>query len=164
LVPRQCPGANTSIVGAPLTSVRAAVLCLTNQERNAYGLPSLEASSRLTNVAQGWTQTMVATGDFSHAVNFAGRFTASGYDWQAIGENIATGYTTPASVVRAWMSSISHCRNILDPHFRDVGIGALSATVGSVSTEPGTWTEDFGLLMSQSAPSGNTRPQSGCPH
>jgi uncharacterized protein YkwD len=164
LVPQQCPGADASVTSAPVASMRAAVLCLTNQERSAYGLPGLRASTRLNSLAQGWTQTMVATGTFAHPVNFAGRFTAIGYDWQAIGENIATGFTTPTSVVRAWMASAKHCRNMLDPHFRDVGVGELSASVNNAATLPGTWTVDFGLLMSQPAPSGNARPQSGCPY
>lgn len=164
LVPQQCPGADNSVTSASTTTMRDAVRCLTNQERNAFGLPSLRASSRLNNVAQTWAQTMVATDAFEHPPNLAARFSASGYDWQAIGEDIATGFTTPTAVVTAWMASAEHCRNILDPSFRDVGVGAVGASVGGVGTSPGTWTEDFGLVMSQSAPSANYRPQSGCPY
>lgn len=162
-VSQQCPAADAAVSSAPAVLMRAAVACLVNQKRAALGLPGLKASARLNRVAQLQTQAMVATGAFSHGPNFTLRFSAGGYNWQAAGENIATGYVTPRSVVDAWMASPGHCRNILDPAFRDLGIGVTATPVGR-STPPGTWTEDFGLLMSQSAPSSNTQPQSGCPY
>ena len=144
--------------------MRAAVVCLINQQRNAHGLPSLKVSPRLNRSAQSWNQAMVASGDFTHGSNFAGRISAVGYDWQMAGENIATGFATPQSVVAAWMASPDHCRNILDPSFRDIGTGVSPAAVGSWASQPSTWTNDFGLLMSQNPPSGNTGPQNGCPY
>jgi len=33
--------------------------------------------------------------------DFASRISAVGSDWSNVGENIATGYTSPATVVRA---------------------------------------------------------------
>lgn len=55
-----------------------------------------------------------------------------------------------------------HCRTILTPSFRDVGTGELSAAVSRGSAA--TWTQDFGLLMSQSPPSANWGPADGCPY
>lgn len=161
---QQCPFADAPVNSEPVASMRAAVICLTNQQRSAHGLPGLRASVRLTRVAQSLAQTMIATAAFGHGPNFTSRFSAGGYDWQAAGENIAAGYTTPRSVVAAWMSSPDHCRNILNPAFRDVGIGAVGAAAGAWQSAPGTWAEDLGLLMSQSAPSHNIGPQSGCPY
>jgi uncharacterized protein YkwD len=119
---------------------------------------------RLDRVAQRLTRSMVASSVFSHGADFALRFSASGYDWQAAAENIATGYTTPRAVVAAWMTSPGHCRNILNPAFRDLGTGAAAAAAGAWNAAPGTWAEDFGLLMSQSALSRNAGPQNGCPY
>jgi uncharacterized protein YkwD len=161
---QQCPGADTPATSASVDAIRAAVVCLINQQRNAHGLPSLNVSTRLNNSAQSWNERMVATGDFTHGDNFAGRISAVGYDWQTAGENIATGYPTPRAVVAAWMASPDHCRNILDPNFRDVGTGVTAAAVGSWASQPSTFTQDFGLLMSQNAPSGNHGPQNGCPY
>jgi uncharacterized protein YkwD len=146
--------------------MRAAVVCLINQQRTQRGLPTLTVSSQLNNSAQAWNKVMVASGNFTHGVGdaFANRIGAAGYDWQDAGENIATGYLTPTAVVDAWMASPDHCRNILDPSFRNIGTGEAPAGVGAVSSGPATWTQDFGLLMSQSALSTNTRPQSGCPY
>ena len=161
---QSCANASTPVSSASADAIRAAVVCLINQQRNAHGLPGLRVSPRLNRSAQSWNQTMVATGAFTHGANFAGRISAVGYDWQTAGENIATGFPTPQAVVSAWMASPDHCRNILDPAFRDVGTGVTDAAVGRWATQPATFTQDFGLLMSQNAPSGNTGPQNGCPY
>jgi uncharacterized protein YkwD len=164
IVPQQCANVDTPATSASLDEMRAAVVCLINQQRNAHGLPSLRVSDRLNRSAQDWNQTMITSGDFTHGTNFAGRISAVGYDWQTAGENIATGFVTPRSVVNAWMASPDHCRNILDPNFRDVGTGENPAAVGSWASQPSTWTQDFGLLMSQRTPSHDTGPQAGCPY
>jgi uncharacterized protein YkwD len=160
----QCPYADAAVRGTPLADLRAAVLCLTNGERNVHGLPSLRNSTRLNRVAQHWTQAMAASRVFGHGPNFALRLSAGGYNWRAAAENIATGYTTPRSVVAAWMRSPEHCRNILSPAFRDMGTGVIAASAGSGPIPPGTWTVDFGLRMTQSAPSGNPAAENGCPY
>lgn len=164
VVPQQCPNADTPATGAPLDEMRTAVVCLINQERAAHGLPTLKISAKLNRSAQSWNQWMIGSGNFTHGSNFAGRISAVNYDWQTAGENIATGFPTPRAVVQAWMASPDHCRNILDPNFRDVGTGEAPAAVGNWATQPSTWTQDFGLLMSQNAPSRNTGPQNGCPY
>lgn len=158
-----CADARTPVKDASASALRTAVLCLINQQRTAHGLPGLHSSERLNRAAQQHTQTMVRSGYFGHGSDFTQRFSTAGYDWRAAGENIAAGYTTPASVVAAWMASPDHCRNILSPAFRDAGTGLSARAVGA-GVWPGTWTEDFGLLMSQSPASGNTRAQRGCPY
>ena len=159
-----CAYSDVPAAAAAGSQMRAAVVCLINQQRTMRGLPSLGVSAKLNRSAQGWNQWMVSTGNFTHGSDFASRISAVGYDWQTAGENIATGFATPRSVVNAWMASADHCRNILDPSFRDVGTGVTPAAVGTWASRPSTWTQDFGLLMSQSPPSGKTGPQTGCPY
>ena len=160
-VPSVCANADASASTASATAMRAAVICLVNQQRVSRGLPTLSDSSRLTTSAQGWTNTMVARGEFDHA-DFTGRIDAVHYDWQTAGENIATGYNTPRSVVAAWMASPGHCRNILSPSFADIGVGLNPNPVGSGVGDAATWTEDFGLWMGHAAPSTNTGPMNSC--
>jgi uncharacterized protein YkwD len=62
------------------------------------------------------------------------------------------------------MNSADHCRNILDPSYRDIGTGVSAQPVPGVTSLPGTWTEDFGLSLLQSAPSANSAPANGCPY
>jgi uncharacterized protein YkwD len=144
--------------------MRAAVLCLVNQQRALRHLPPLQGSQPLTRSAQGWTDQMVSSGDFSHGSDFAGRIADAGYVWQAAGENIATGYATPRDVVNGWMASTEHCQNILNPTYRDLGTGVNPQPVANWASGPATWTEDFGLSMSQSPLSGNWGPANGCPY
>lgn len=162
----RCSGADTPATAAPPELMRAAVLCLINQQRTRRDLPPLRASALLTRSAQRWTNVMVSTGRFTHGPGnaFALRISRVGYNWRTAGENIASGYATPRAVVSAWMASTDHCRNVLNPLFRDVGTGVSIRPVLSVASGPATWTEDFGLLRGASPPSGNTRAMNGCPY
>jgi len=140
-----------------------AVVCLVNRERGAHRLPPLHGNRRLDRSAQGWTDFMVSHGEFTHGSNFGSRITAVGFRWSQAGENIATGFETPAAVVRAWMASEGHCRNILTPGFASVGTGVAAAGVRGYGTR-GTWTQDFALRRNQRAPSHNRGPADGCPY
>lgn len=143
--------------------MRAAVVCLINVERSSRRLPSLHENARLDRSAQGWTNAMARVHDLSHGAAFAARISAVGFRWSTAGENIAAGFPTPAAVVRAWMASPGHCRNILSPTFLDVGTGVSWASVAG-ARGPGTWTQDFGLPLGAHTRSGNTGPANGCPY
>jgi len=144
--------------------MRAAVVCLIDKQRVERGLPALTVSAKLNSSAQSWNDSMVAGGDFSQGTDFARRISAAGYDWQTAGENIATGYPTPQAVVAGWIASTDHCRNILDPSFRNVGTGETPAPVGGWAGGPATWTQDFALPMGQRPASRNWGPADGCPY
>ena len=49
------------------------------------------------------------------------RINRSGFPWNAVGENVASGQETPESVFQAWMASPGHRANILNPAFQFVG-------------------------------------------
>ena len=50
------------------------------------------------------------------------------------------------------------------PIYRDVGTGVSDGSTFTRNGAPGTWTNDFGLLMGQHAASGNWGPAEGCPY
>jgi uncharacterized protein YkwD len=162
-----CANATVSAASAPAQTMRNAVLCLVNYERSTFQLPALRQVPKLTNSAQRYTTMMVRDHFFSHRAPNGStpgtRILASGFHWTWAGENIASGYTTPLSVVTAWMRSQGHCYNLLAPTFSDVGVGV---SPNSVAGTPGlaTWTQDFGLPAGQRAPSGNWNPANTCPH
>jgi len=162
--PAGCADADTPATSASKQAMRTAVVCLINQQRTSRHLPALQANSDLDNSAQGWTDTMVATHQFTHGYDFASRISAAGFHWSSAGENIATGFQTPRQVVRAWMASTGHCQNILSPTYQNVGTGVSAHPVPGFASGPSTWTQDFGLWMGHSAPSGNYGPSSGCPY
>ena len=159
-----CANAHSTIRHASRAELQRSVVCVINRERHSHGLPALHENSRLNRSAQGWTNVMVTHRDFSHGADFAARISAVGFDWSNVGENIATGYATPSTVVKAWMASTGHCQNILNPMYRYVGTGVSDNSISGYSTLAGTWTQDFGLLMGQHPASGNWGPAERCPY
>ena len=79
-------------------------------------------------------------------ISRAGYLAAGG--WFVIGEDIGGGggaFGSPTAVVRDWMHSPPHRENILDPHFRDVGVGvARGFPLGGAGYSAATYTVDFG--------------------
>jgi uncharacterized protein YkwD len=161
---RRCADAQAPIAAARRPALQRAVVCLINAQRRERGLPGLRENPRLNRSAQGWTNVMVSHRDFTHGADFGSRITAVGFHWSNVGENIATGFRTPSSVVAAWMASTGHCQNILNPSYRYVGTGVSDEAIGGFSTQGGTWTQDFGLIMGQHPASGNWGPADGCPY
>ncbi len=63
------------------------------------------------------------------------------------GENIAYGtqaYASPRAMVKAWMNSPEHRANILNPEFRDIGVGVVWGTFSNPHAAGGIYTTDFG--------------------
>jgi len=160
---RECANATAPVGAVSRKATKAAVVCLINKQRTDRGLPALHESGLLDRSAQQWTNTMVATGAFTHGANFAGRISAVGFHWSSAGENIATGFLTPRAVVAGWMASTGHCQNILNPTYTSVGTGVLHQVVG-IGGDGATWTQDFALAAGHRAPSHNFGPADGCPY
>ena len=78
------------------------------------------------------------------------KYTKGARRW-SLGENIAWGTgdrSTPASIVDAWMHSPGHKANILDPTFKEIGIGIASGApvaTAAASSAGATYTTDFGF-------------------
>ncbi|MBS7562987.1 CAP domain-containing protein [Mucilaginibacter sp. Bleaf8] len=61
-------------------------------------------------------------------------YTYNGYKSFAVGENIARGQLSIAEVSNGWFKSVGHCKNLMNPDFREIGI-AENKTY---------WVQDFG--------------------
>lgn len=105
--------------------------------------PAVTLNAQLTQAAQGHASDMAAQNYFSHTSKdgrtFAQRIVAAGYAYRTIGENIAAGQPTPQQVVAGWLQSEGHCRNIMNPGFRELGVGYAGG--GSYGHY---WVQDFG--------------------
>ncbi len=105
--------------------------------------PALTLNAQLAQAAQGHASDMATQNYFSHTSKdgrtFVQRIAATGYAFRTIGENIAAGQSTPQQVVAGWLQSEGHCRNIMNPSFRELGVGY--ATGGSYGYY---WVQDFG--------------------
>lgn len=43
------------------------------------------------------------------------------YNWIAYGENISHGQDSPQEAVSEWLDSQAHCKNIMNPDFKEIG-------------------------------------------
>ena len=134
-------------------AIAAAVLGLLNAERSSKDLGPLHANRLLKTAAQRMANLMVRQQFFSHDTpdgrSMVDRVKATGYlrgKW-ALGENLAWGsgaLATPRAIVNGWMNSPAHRSNILDPGFRDVGIGIRLGAPSPDLTGGTTYVTDFG--------------------
>ena len=78
---------------------------------------------------------MMSVNFFSHTgsdvSSSSQRATAAGYLWRAVGENIAAGQPTVASVMTAWTNSPGHCANLMNPSFTDIGLVCVQGSSGT---------------------------------
>ena len=69
------------------------------------------------------------------------RVARAGYDYRAIGENIAAGQMKPEDAVAGWIKSPGHCANLMNPGFSEMG---AAYAVNSRSRMGVYWTQAFG--------------------
>ena len=102
-------------------------------------------SPLLTQSAETHSQDMVAKNFFSHTgssgSSLSDRVNATGYAWSGLGENIAAGYGSIDSVMNGWMASDSHCANLMNPAFNQVGLVCVPGT--AATTYNNYWTLDL---------------------
>ena len=110
--------------------VRAATLCLLNAQRARNGVQPLTSNLLLQRAAELHSLDMAMRKFFEHrtpdGVQADARIVRQGYPPILVGENLAWGETvksTPAVIVSMWMKSPGHRANVLDPGYREIGIG-----------------------------------------
>ena len=137
--------------------VRARVVELVNAARSKprkcgserfAAAPPLSESRQLDDAAAGHARDMVRRKYFDHrgsdGTQPKDRVLRAGYESRLTGENIALGPESAEEVVEGWLDSPGHCANIMEPRFRDIGVGvARGKKRGQVY-----WVQNFGLPRS----------------
>ena len=99
---------------------------LLNAERARKGLAPVSRSTKLNAAAAGHARNMAARGFFSHTGSNGGsvghRVGRQGYGYCVVNENLSYGRSRLANVIRAWMNSPGHRRNILNPKVTEFGV------------------------------------------
>jgi uncharacterized protein YkwD len=153
-----CPNAGLMPAATNIAQVTTATLCLLNVERRSRGRAPLTSSGQLGEAAQAYSAKMVRLRFFDHVcpqgttpdsrIRGGTSYLRGRTRSWSLGENIAWGsgeLATPAAIVRSWMHSAGHRRNILDGRFRSIGIGVASGAPDDVQGQPAaTYTTDFG--------------------
>lgn len=102
----------------------------TNTQRANNGESNLSLNAQLDQAAQAKANDMAARDYWSHNTPDGQTpwtfVTAAGYNYQAVGENLAYGFDTSADTLTGWMNSPGHRANILNSTYRDVGFGVIN--------------------------------------
>ena len=140
-----------------LQALDGQILTRLNATRAAHGLRPLVVSDGLENAAVAHSRDLIQAGVFQHdspdGTSFVQRlkhfYSPSGYSSWTAGENILynTADIDADTAIQAWLDSPPHRENMLNPDWREVGIGSVHASTagGTFGGEP-TWviTMDFG--------------------
>lgn len=127
------------------TAWRAAMLTQVNALRQDAGLAPLRPCASLRRAAQDYALLMAQTQSLGHFGPDGSapwdRMRAQGFSWQSAAENLASGQTSIESVLRDWIESPDHLRNLLDPRMQQVGFGFA---VDQATDRRTYWVQDFG--------------------
>jgi len=142
---------------ADRSDVARTVLELTNRARSkarrcgsvSFGAAApLILSTGLERAAIEHSRDMAAHDRMSHTGSDgsspAERVARNGYRWRLVGENLASGITTPEQVVSGWVSSPHHCENLMSPGFSEM---AVAYAVDAASHGGIYWTQLFASPM-----------------
>jgi len=103
-----------------------AAVGLTNEQRLASNLTSLNVSPALVMAAQLKANDMASKGYFAHVspegITPWHWLEVAGYQYRAAGENLAVNFIDSQDMTNAWMNSPTHRANILNNNFTEIGI------------------------------------------
>ena len=136
-------------------TVKRTTLCLLNRQRKSHGRRALKPNRRLARAARKHARDMVERNYFSHTtpggISFVDRIMRQDYvnpgEGWTLGENLAWGsyqLATPKSIVRSWMHSPGHRANILNPRFREIGVGVVRGAPEPGTESAATYATSFG--------------------
>ncbi len=103
----------------------------TNEVRIEQGLPPLTIAMKLNQSADAKAKDMAEKQYFSHVSPDGHRLgyflSAVGYPYAEAGENLAMGFSDADGAMNGWMKSPTHYANLVDPTFKEIGVGIEGA-------------------------------------
>ena len=127
------PGSGTPSPTPPPPSSNAGdvyesdVITASNQERTSRGIGALASQACVDKYAESQSQKMASESRMYHQDL---RPILEDCDLQAVGENVAYGYSDGRAVTAGWMASPGHRENLLNPRYRLIGVGASRNSQG----------------------------------
>ncbi len=127
---------------ANLVSSEQALVDLTNQDRAANGVPALRFDPTMLPIARERAEEQLGSQALSHydsngQLIFARLLSQADVPYSLAGENLARASVDDANVTQrveqALMQSPTHRRNILEPTFTRVSIGAAIDSTGQIA-------------------------------
>jgi len=117
------------------SSINASILIdLTNEARTNNDLPALVANQKLVQAALAKGNDMIENNYFAHTspsgITPWHWIDQAGYNYIYAGENLAIDFAASEDIFNAWMESPLHKDNILNSHYKDIGIGVVTGDWG----------------------------------
>ncbi len=101
-------------------------------------VPTVRWNDLLERAALNHAKDMTARQFFEHkgsnGSSISERIEKTGYNWQAVGENIFRGEGDAEEVFKTWKESVQHCKNMMDKDYQEMG----------VAKDGQYWVQDFG--------------------
>ena len=137
-------GAVVATISLPASSVFSSainpenIISLTNVARAGTGLQPVVYNGQLASAAQNKANDMALNEYFAHT-SPAGVtpwywVRSAGYTYTYAGENLAVHFSEAEDVTAGWMASPSHRANILEPRFKEIGVGVSYGRYQDYST------------------------------
>jgi uncharacterized protein YkwD len=115
-------------------------------------MQSLSWEPRLATSAQEQARDLAAQDRLSHVDSrnrgLGARLRSVGYAAAGAGENLAAGQTYIDDTFQAWLASPSHCANLMQPEYRDVGLACVQRRGSRYER---FWVAHFGVPVTTTA-------------
>ncbi len=129
---------NSDILGFSSQINISEVVNITNQKRIDSGLSPLSLNQTLSDAAYTKGKDMINRDYWAHVAPDGTQpwkfFKDFGYSYRYAGENLARDFSSASSAVDAWMNSPSHKENILNPKYKEIGIGVVEGDLSGSDT------------------------------
>lgn len=130
-------------------AMRSKLVAAINVERAQRGAAPVFANRTLNDIAEYHLSRMIDGNFFAHVDPYdnssvGARAEKFEYPYLRIGEDLAAGQETPERVLADWLASPSHRAILLDPGFREIGVGVLDG--GRLGRY---WAVEFGSRVGQ---------------
>jgi uncharacterized protein YkwD len=117
---------------------KADIYSLTNEIRLTNNVPELKINDTLEASAQMKLNDMINQNYFAHQSPTGNSpwawFDKAKYDYSLAGENLAMNFVSSNEVMRAWLNSESHKKNLLYKDFSEIGVAVGLGVINNQNT------------------------------
>lgn len=114
------------------------IVRITNIKRAETGLGELTLNQTLSSAAYTKGRDMIDRDYWAHVSPDGTQpwkfFSEFGYKYRYAGENLARDFSNASAAVDAWMNSPTHRENMLNPKYKEIGIGVVEGDLAGSDT------------------------------
>ena len=123
------PGLAIEFPKYELQTIDYEIIGAINYYRETLNIETVGVHNKLTDVSNSHSQYMALQNKKSHD-NFIVR--ANQFSKNNVGEIVAFGYNTPASIVNAWKNSSNHNQIMTNSKYKNIGLTTCKSSTGKL--------------------------------